>query len=148
MLIFILLICIFSVISLFWCFSRSDDGSLQKDYTVPDSITTWEITALAMNNRTGFALSKTLKINSDLELFTHIKMPYSAQRYEQITVYAVIYNYYRASTWVSLFASFRLLGIVKIVLFIDLDSSVQYIYLDVTVLSIEIAFLFIFGIFM
>jgi len=66
---------------------------LQRSYTIPDSITTWEITALAINNKTGLGLSEPLKIKSDLDIFAHIKMPYSAQRYEQITVYAVIYNY-------------------------------------------------------
>lgn len=54
-----------------------------------------------MNNKTGFGLSNTLKIKSHLNVFAYIKMPYSAQRYEQVTVYAVIYNYYAAKTWVS-----------------------------------------------
>ena len=54
-----------------------------------------------MNNKTGFGLSKPLKINSYLEMFIHVKMPFSAQRYEQVTVYAVIYNFFAAETFVS-----------------------------------------------
>ena len=74
------------------------DGKLQRSYTIPDSITTWEITALAINNKTGLGLSEPLRVKSVLDIFAHIKIPYSARRYEQVTVYAVIYNYYRGRT--------------------------------------------------
>ncbi len=63
------------------------------EYTVPDSITTWEVMALSINDKDGLGLSNTLVLESSKNVFIHIKMPYSVQRMEQITVYAVVYSY-------------------------------------------------------
>eukprot|EP00795_Rhopilema_esculentum_P010956 gene10956-19791_t len=81
----------------------NDDGFLEQGFTLPDSITTWEISAIAMNSQTGFGLSNTVNIQSRMNLFIHLKMPPSVQRHEQITVYAVLYNFNARNTRVNLF---------------------------------------------
>eukprot|EP00795_Rhopilema_esculentum_P010958 gene10958-19794_t len=81
----------------------NDDGFLEQGFTLPDSITTWEISAIAMNSQTGFGLSNTVNIQSRMNLFIHLKMPPSVQRHEQTTVYAVLYNFNARETHVNLF---------------------------------------------
>ena len=89
----------------FFHLCRSDDGSFEHGFTLPDSITTWEISAIAMNSQTGFGLSNTVNIESRMNLFVHLKIPASVQRREQITVYAVVYNFNARETRVRHFIS-------------------------------------------
>eukprot|EP00794_Sanderia_malayensis_P016274 gene16274-17915_t len=80
-----------------------DADKTELRFTIPDTITTWEVSALSINNDNGFGLSNVLHLQSTRNVFIHVKMPYSAQRREQITVYAVVYNYYEVKTRANIF---------------------------------------------
>eukprot|EP00794_Sanderia_malayensis_P016290 gene16290-17928_t len=80
-----------------------DADKTELRFTIPDTITTWEVSALSINNDNGFGLSNVLHLQSTRNVFIHVKMPYSAQRREQITVYAVVYNYYEVKARANIF---------------------------------------------
>nr|BAH22724.1 complement component C3 precursor [Nematostella vectensis] len=62
--------------------------------TIPDTITTWVVQAVAVSNSTGLGIAKPLHLKAFKSLFVHLTLPYSVQRGEQIQVLATVYNYH------------------------------------------------------
>ena len=65
------------------------------DATIPDTISTWVMQAVAINNQTGLGLATPLKIVVYQDFFIYLKMPYSVKRGEQISLLATVFNYYK-----------------------------------------------------
>ena len=63
-------------------------------FTMPDTITTWVMQAVAINNKTGLGLATPLNIVVFKEFFVSVKMPYSVKKGEQISLLATVYNYH------------------------------------------------------
>lgn len=64
------------------------------DVTIPDTITTWVMQAVAINNRTGLGLPTPLRIVGFREYFISLKLPYSVKRGEQVSLLATVFNYH------------------------------------------------------
>ena len=61
--------------------------------TLPDTITTWVMQAVAVNNQTGLGLATPVRIVSEKNFFVTLKMPYSVKRGEQVSLLATVFNY-------------------------------------------------------
>lgn len=72
----------------------SADGRFEMGFTMPDTITTWVMQAVAINNKTGLGLATPLNIVVFKEIFVSVKMPYSVKKGEQISLLATVYNYH------------------------------------------------------
>ena len=75
---------------------------MQMDVTIPDTITTWVMQAVAINNRTGLGLATPLRIVGKRDFFISLKMPYSVKRGEQVSLLATVFNYHEEEMRVSL----------------------------------------------
>ena len=64
------------------------------DVTIPDTITTWVMQAVAINNKTGLGLATPLRIVGVREYFISLKLPYSVKRGEQVSLLATVFNYH------------------------------------------------------
>ena len=73
-------------------FYRSD-GAFSNIITLPGTITTWVMQAVAVNNQTGLGLATPLRIVSEKNFFVTLKMPYSVKRGEQVSLLATVFNY-------------------------------------------------------
>ncbi|XP_027048067.1 ophiophagus venom factor-like [Pocillopora damicornis] len=71
------------------------DGLVQMGVTIPDTITTWVMQAVAINNRTGLGLATPLRILAWRPIFLSLKFPYSVKRGEQISILATVFNYHK-----------------------------------------------------
>lgn len=71
----------------------SKDGRVSFRVTVPDTITTWVMQAIAVSNSTGFGLTPPFNLKAFKSFFVSMKLPYSAQRGEQVSVIATVFNY-------------------------------------------------------
>ena len=72
------------------------------DVTIPDTLTTWVVQAVAINNRTGLGLATPLRIVAFREYFISLKLPYSVKRGEQVSLLATVFNYHVNEIRVSL----------------------------------------------
>lgn len=63
------------------------------DVTIPDTITTWVMQAVAINNQTGLGLATPLRVVGFLSFFISLKMPYSVKKGEQVSLLATVFNY-------------------------------------------------------
>ncbi|KAK2565794.1 Complement C3 [Acropora cervicornis] len=68
-------------------------GLVSLDVTIPGTITTWVMQAVAINNKTGLGLATPLRIVGFREIFISLKLPYSVKRGEQFSVLITVYNY-------------------------------------------------------
>ena len=71
------------------------------DVTIPDTITTWVVQAVAINNKTGLGLATPLRIVGFRKYFTSLKLPYSVKRGEQVSLLATVFNYHKEEMRVS-----------------------------------------------
>lgn len=71
----------------------SDDGIFHLFTNLPHSITTWVIQAVGVSNHTGLGLARPLYIRAFQQFFVSLRVPYSVQRGEQISVIATVFNY-------------------------------------------------------
>ena len=60
---------------------------------MPNTITTWIMQAVAINNETGLGLAIPLRIVSRKDFFVSLKMPYSVKRGEQVSLLVTAFNY-------------------------------------------------------
>ena len=74
-------------------FFYSPNGYATMFVTMPDTITTWIMQAVAINNETGLGLATPLRIVSRKDFFVSLKMPYSVKRGEQISLLVTAFNY-------------------------------------------------------
>ena len=72
------------------------------DVTIPDTITTWVMQAVAINNKTGLGLATPLRIVGKRDYFISLKIPYSVKRGEQFSVLVTVFNYHAEEMRVSL----------------------------------------------
>lgn len=62
--------------------------------SIPDTITSWYISAFAVDSITGLGIaSDTLKINVFRPFFIKLTLPYSIIRGESVSIQAIIFNY-------------------------------------------------------
>ena len=61
---------------------------------MPNTITTWIMQAVAINNETGLGLATPLRIVSRKDFFVSLKMPYSVKRGEQVSLLVTAFNYH------------------------------------------------------
>ena len=71
------------------------------DVTIPDTITTWVMQAVAINNKTGLGLATPLRIVGFSKYFISLKLPYSVKRGEQVSLLATVFNYHEDEMRVS-----------------------------------------------
>ena len=83
------------------------DGRVSFRVTVPDTITTWVMQAIAVSNTTGFGLTPPFNLKAFKTFFVSLKLPYSAQRGEQVSVIATVFNYGGQPERVSIFLNKR-----------------------------------------
>ncbi|XP_028394711.1 complement C3-like [Dendronephthya gigantea] len=69
------------------------NGRVMFPVTVPDTITSWVLQAIAVSNTTGFGVTPSFSLKVFKPLFLSLKLPYSAQRGEQISVITTVFNY-------------------------------------------------------
>uniref|UniRef100_A0A4W3HUN9 Complement C4-like n=1 Tax=Callorhinchus milii TaxID=7868 RepID=A0A4W3HUN9_CALMI len=60
---------------------------------IPDSITTWEIQAVAMFDNKGFCVAESKKLTVFQEFFISMRLPNAVTRNEQVDVRVILYNY-------------------------------------------------------
>lgn len=71
-------------------------------YTLPDSITTWNLQAFGLNPDFSMCVMKPREIEVSSELFIELKMPYSVIRNEHVEIQATVFNYHKEERAVSL----------------------------------------------
>uniref|UniRef100_A0A674EFI3 Complement C3-like n=1 Tax=Salmo trutta TaxID=8032 RepID=A0A674EFI3_SALTR len=69
------------------------DCAIQKSITLPDSITSWQITAIGLSKTHGICVSEPLTLIVWKNFFLDLKLPYSAVRNEQLEIKAILHNY-------------------------------------------------------
>ena len=69
-----------------------DDGNLELDLTAPDSITTWELQAIALSQQHGLGIASA-PVTVTQPLFIHAQAPPRAIRDETIPLTATVHNY-------------------------------------------------------
>lgn len=74
-------------------FSHSPNGKFHLDTNLPDTITTWVVQAVGISNQTGLGVARPLNIQAFKNFFVSLRLPYSVQRGEQISVIATVFNY-------------------------------------------------------
>uniref|UniRef100_A0A8C7TZ92 Anaphylatoxin-like domain-containing protein n=1 Tax=Oncorhynchus mykiss TaxID=8022 RepID=A0A8C7TZ92_ONCMY len=67
--------------------------AIQKSIDLPDSITSWQITAIGLSKTHGICVSEPLTLIVRKNFFLDLKLPYSAVRNEQLEIKAVLHNY-------------------------------------------------------
>ncbi len=85
----------------------SPEGILKMEVTMPDTITTWVMQAVAINNKTGLGLATPLSIVVKRDFFISLNMPYSVKRGEQVSLLATVFNYNTMEIRVSLKNTFQ-----------------------------------------
>lgn len=80
-----------------WMFEDDDyldeNGRLEKNFAVPDSITTHIIQAVTLSEDYGMCISKPERVQVFRTFFVDVEYPYSIVRLEQAEIRATIYNY-------------------------------------------------------
>ena len=74
-------------------FFNSPSGLVTMNVTLPDTITTWVMQAVAINNKTGLGLATPLRILASRNHFISLKMPYSVKKGEQVSLLVTVFNY-------------------------------------------------------
>ncbi|XP_037884017.1 CD109 antigen-like isoform X1 [Glossina fuscipes] len=75
-------------------FSNDNMTSATVTKSIPDTITSWVITAFAVNEKTGLGMTeKPFKINVFQPFFIDVNLPYSVKRGEVIAIPVIIFNY-------------------------------------------------------
>uniref|UniRef100_A0A8C5HPG8 Complement C3-like n=1 Tax=Gouania willdenowi TaxID=441366 RepID=A0A8C5HPG8_GOUWI len=74
---------------------RSNFEEIQLNSTNYYSITTWVLTGISLSSTNGICVSQSLEVIARKEFFIDLKLPYSAVRYEQLEIRAIIHNYHR-----------------------------------------------------
>ncbi|XP_065826416.1 CD109 antigen-like [Oscarella lobularis] len=107
-----------------WANATTDDsGTATLSQIVPDTITTWIVSAFAMNEQAGLGVpSSTTSLRSFKPFFVSLDLPYSVIRGEQLALKVVVFNYLPTdlSVRITLEAKSGLLGV-----FDDFQSELE-----------------------
>jgi len=79
-----------------WIFETIEVGNSEeavKSFTVPDSITSWDISAFSVNKEDGLAIMKPQELKVKNEFFIKVNLPYSIRYKEVLKLDVLIYNY-------------------------------------------------------
>ncbi|KAH7637287.1 cd109 antigen-like protein [Dermatophagoides farinae] len=78
-----------------WSNLTSDnDGVARYSDSIPDTITSWYVSAFAVDSITGLGIAPdTLKINVFRPFFIKLSLPYSIIRGESVSIQAIVFNY-------------------------------------------------------
>jgi CD109 antigen len=79
-----------------WIWEDIDDNqcdAVKFTKKVPDTITSWVISAFALNKANGLGLGDTAKVNVFKPFFVSTTLPYSVKRGETLTLSIQIFNY-------------------------------------------------------
>lgn len=79
-----------------WIFDSFDTGnkkSIMKEFKVPDSITTWLISAFSLNKNIGIAMAPTQELKVMNNFFVEINLPYSIKFKEVLRLDILVFNY-------------------------------------------------------
>lgn len=88
-------VCFLKYVFIFVFLFCSEDDITTVTLTVPDTITTWIITAFSVNENTGFGgLEFAVELTVFQEFFISTFLPYSIKRSEIVAIPAVLFNYY------------------------------------------------------
>ncbi|XP_034249704.1 alpha-1-macroglobulin-like isoform X2 [Thrips palmi] len=74
-------------------FNSGADGNVTLKRIVPDTITSWVVSALAMDPKQGLGLSETTKLTVFRPFFATLNLPYSVIRGETVQVPVIVFNY-------------------------------------------------------
>ncbi|RWR98570.1 CD109 antigen-like protein, partial [Dinothrombium tinctorium] len=81
---------------IFDVFETDKDGLLSVTRAIPDTITTWFVSAIAVNNQTGLGVTESrTAINVFKQFFIKLNLPYSIIRGETLALEVVVFNYYK-----------------------------------------------------
>lgn len=81
-----------------------NDRRVEVEYSLPDSITTWEVNAVSTAPLGGICASEPLEIVAFKNVFVEINVPYSVRKNEQVEIPATVYNYGQKTIKVRRFA--------------------------------------------
>ncbi|XP_027013009.2 complement C4 [Tachysurus fulvidraco] len=85
-----------------WDIVQADaSGNISHSAVAPDSITTWEVQAVAISPTKGFCIADPQPLKVFQDFFISLKLPYSAKRNEQLELKAVVFNYKQQSLQVT-----------------------------------------------
>lgn len=78
-----------------WIFEEIDikNKMEKKTFKVPDSITSWVVSAFAMHNKTGIAIADPTEVTVKNEFFIKMMLPFSIRFKEELGLNILIYNY-------------------------------------------------------
>ncbi|XP_078507514.1 alpha-2-macroglobulin-like [Lissotriton helveticus] len=86
-----------------WDLKTTDDtGTIELQYTIPDTITEWKASAFCLAPDTGFGLSPTTSLTAFQPFFTDMTLPYSVIRGEAFQLKVTVFNYLDKSIRVSI----------------------------------------------
>ncbi|XP_034235917.1 pregnancy zone protein-like isoform X2 [Thrips palmi] len=74
-------------------FNSGADGNVTLKRVVPDTITSWVVSALAVDPEQGLGLSDTTKLTVFRPFFATLNLPYSVIRGETVQVPVIVFNY-------------------------------------------------------
>ncbi|CAG9810781.1 unnamed protein product [Chironomus riparius] len=78
---------------IFESFEIGDKKTAMKEFTAPDSITTWLISAFSLNIEKGLAMAPTQELKVMNEFFVEINLPYSIKFKEVLRLDILVFNY-------------------------------------------------------
>lgn len=79
-----------------WLFEKleiGNNGTVSKSYSVPDSITSWQISAFGFNKDDGLAIMPVKKLTVKNDFFMKMVLPYSIRFMEILRLDILVYNY-------------------------------------------------------
>ena len=73
--------------------SHSSSGIAEIPSEVPDTITTWNAEAFAINRRTGLGISTLTELTVKKDLFVSLELPYSVIFGEMVTITPIVFYF-------------------------------------------------------
>ncbi|XP_023190444.1 complement C3-like [Xiphophorus maculatus] len=70
-----------------------ESTSFEKHFPLRDSITTWQFTGISLSRTLGLCVAEPLEVIVRKEFFIDLQVPYSAVRWEQLEIEAILHNY-------------------------------------------------------
>ncbi|KAL3229476.1 hypothetical protein MRX96_023569 [Rhipicephalus microplus] len=74
-----------------------DSGWYNKSFTLPDSITTWSVQAVAVSPRGGVCVARPVEVVAFKDMFLQVTFPPTVVRNEQVEIVATLFNYDKES---------------------------------------------------
>lgn len=75
------------------CFYCSKSGIAVFESEVPDTITTWNAEAIAINKETGIGISPLTQLVVKKDVFVSLELPFSIIFEETVTITPIVFNF-------------------------------------------------------